>query len=148
MLYLNYLTWRSSLELLPKNFFTYYFNYFTWATKLNFNYWIICTIWSTSLLLFNWYYLTWTTSLKQLHQNYCSWTTLLEQPQLNNITCITSLAVLSLNFFNCHTPNSTSTQLKSWVWHENVFRPNKLWFLHHPHTNSMSSISKLLLTPF
>ena len=24
---------------------------------------------------------------------------------------------------NCHNPNSTSTQLKSWVWHENDFNP-------------------------
>ena len=30
----------------------------------------------------------------------------------------------NLNFLtNCHNPNSTSTQLKSWVWHENDFNP-------------------------
>ena len=47
--------------------------------------------------------------------------------------------------FNCHNPNSTSTQLKSCVWHENDFR------LQPPtttHTNSMSAISQLLLTRF
>ena len=38
---------------------------------------------------------------------------------------------------SCHNPNSTSTQLKSWVWHP----PNH-------HRNSMSAISQLLLTQF
>ena len=48
--------------------------------------------------------------------------------------------------FCCHNPNSTSTQLKSWVWHENDFNPP----LPPPitHTNSMSAISQLLLTWF
>ena len=43
----------------------------------------------------------------------------------------------------CHNPNSTSTQLKSWVRHENDFSPPTT-----THTNSMSSLSQLFLTRF
>ena len=32
----------------------------------------------------------------------------------------------------CHNPNSTSTQLKSWVWHENDFTPPITTTIHHP----------------
>ena len=31
----------------------------------------------------------------------------------------------------CHNPNSTSTQLNSWVWHENDFRPPPTTTHHH-----------------
>ena len=34
----------------------------------------------------------------------------------------------------CHNPNSTSTQLKSWVWHENDFNPPPP--THHPPTQT------------
>ena len=30
----------------------------------------------------------------------------------------------SVSSANCHNPNSTSTQLKRWVWHENDFNNN------------------------
>ena len=50
------------------------------------------------------------------------------------------------NMCNCHNPNSTSTQLKSCVWHKNYFRPLPTTHLHH--TNSMASISQLFLTWF
>ena len=49
---------------------------------------------------------------------------------------------LFVTFYNCHNPTSTSTQLKSWAWHENDFRPPTTT------TNSMSSISQLYLTRF
>ena len=45
---------------------------------------------------------------------------------------------------NCHNPDSTTTQFKSWVWHENNFTPPP-----PPTTrNSTSSIFQLLLTRF
>ena len=47
----------------------------------------------------------------------------------------------------CHSPNSTSTQLKSWVWHENNLNPPPPPTTT-THTNSMSAISQLLLTQF
>ena len=47
----------------------------------------------------------------------------------------------------CHSPNSTSTQLKSWVWHENNLNPPPPPTTT-THTNSMSAISQLLLTRF
>ena len=45
---------------------------------------------------------------------------------------------------NCHNPKSTSTQLNSWVWHENDFNPPPPTPTHPPptHTNSMSAISQ------
>ena len=45
----------------------------------------------------------------------------------------------------CHNPNSTSTQLKSWVWHEKDFKPPPTTTTH---TNSMSSMSQVFLTRF
>ena len=51
----------------------------------------------------------------------------------------------NLNFLtNCHNPNSTSTQLKSWVWHENDFNPPPpptTTTHHHPHKLNVSNIS-------
>ena len=47
--------------------------------------------------------------------------------------------------FCYHSPNSTSTQLKSWVWHENDFNSPQP---PSPTANSMSLISQLLLTRF
>ena len=38
-----------------------------------------------------------------------------------------------INLFNCQNPNSTSTQLKRWVWHENDFTPPPPTNTHHHH---------------
>ena len=48
----------------------------------------------------------------------------------------------------CHNPNSTLTQLKSWVWHENDFRPPPPPPPTTTTTNSMSLISQLFLAQF
>ena len=52
------------------------------------------------------------------------------------------LLIVRVDFY-CHNPYSTSTQLKSWVWHENDFSPPST-----THTNSISAISQLLLSRF
>ena len=49
------------------------------------------------------------------HENMC-----LSQRSCH-IIFVTSIGRIWL--VNCHNPNSTSTQLKSWVWHENDFNP-------------------------
>ena len=117
----DYLTWITWLETHHLNFFTYsiLLNWFT-KTRTCLNY----ITWVSSLLIHSLNYLTLinflnyfrATSLKLLWLNNYTWTTII-------VT----------------TP--TSTQLESWVWHENAFIPPPTHQI-----NSISSISQLFMT--
>ena len=75
--------------------------------------------------------------------NFC-WTALSLNPssqksESDQIICVKSICDTKMTTF-CHNHNSIKTQLKSWVWHENDFRPPTTTT-----TNSMSLISQLFL---